>query len=31
MKAGAGDACKNYLRVNDVWKQLKAQHGVVPY
>ena len=31
MKAGAGDAFKNYLRFNDVWKQLKSQHGVVPY
>ena len=31
MKAGAGDAFKNYLRFNDVWKRLKDQQGVVPY
>ena len=31
MKAGAGDAFKNYLRFNDVWKRLKTQQGVVPY
>ena len=31
MKAGAGDAFKNYLRFNEVWKRLKTQQGVVPY
>ncbi len=31
MKAGAGDAFKNYLRFNQVWKRLKAESGVVPY
>ncbi len=31
MKAGAGDAFKNYLRFNEVWKKLKAEQGVVPY
>ncbi len=31
MKAGAGDAFKNYLRFNQVWKRLKAENGVVPY
>tara|TARA_B100000579_G_scaffold362107_1_gene320057 strand:- start:317 stop:1606 length:1290 start_codon:yes stop_codon:yes gene_type:complete len=31
MKAGAGDAFKNYLRFNDVWKKLKEQKGAVPY
>ena len=31
MKAGAGDAFKNYLRFNAVWKRLKAESGVVPY
>tara|TARA_E500000081_G_C5802551_1_gene205549 strand:+ start:81 stop:401 length:321 start_codon:yes stop_codon:yes gene_type:complete len=30
-RSGAGDAFKNYLRFNDVWKQLKTQQGVVPY
>ena len=31
MKAGAGDAFKNYLRFNEAWKRLKTQQGVVPY
>ena len=31
MKAGAGDAFKNYLGFNPVWKRLKAENGVVPY
>ena len=31
MKAGAGDAFKNYLRFNDVWKKLKEKEGAVPY
>ena len=30
-RSGAGDAFKNYLRFNDVWKRLKTQHGAVPY
>ena len=30
LQAGAGDAFKNYLRLNDVWKRLKDQQGVVP-
>jgi integrase len=30
-RSGAGDAFKNYLRFNDVWKRLKRQQGVVPY
>ena len=31
MKAGAGDAFRNYLRFNEVWKKLKSDLGVVPY
>ena len=31
MKAGAGDAFKNYLRFNEAWKRLKTKQGVVPY
>ena len=31
VKVGCGDAFKIYLRFNEVWKQLKEQHGVVPY
>ena len=31
MKAGAGDAFRNYLRINEVWKKLKSDLGVVPY
>ena len=31
MKAGAGDAFKNYLRFNEVWKRFKTQQGLVSY
>ena len=31
MKAGAGDAFRNYLRFNEVWEKLKSDLGVVPY
>ena len=31
MKAGAGDAFRNYLRFNKIWIKLKSDLGVVPY
>ena len=31
MKAGAGDAFRNYLQFNEVWKKLKSDLGIMPY